>query len=245
MKITVVCEHNEGMNSEQSLKAYPEKMENCIANIFKNAGHEVTLIVLDKTSDGTAITDEILENTDVMCWWAHWHHNNVLDEVAFKVVSHVHRGMGFFAMHSGHHCKPFRYLMGTTGNLSWREDSERERVWVIDPAHPIAKGLDKNFVIEHEEMYGEQFDVPAPDELVFISWFAGGEVMRSGCVWKRGYGKVFFFRPGHETNPTYHQKEVQTVLLNAVEYIKGNRVEPYNAPHIKIAPEGANFKDRY
>ncbi len=239
MKLTLVCEHNEGMNSAEAVAAYPEKMEVYLADFYRKNGYDVTLITLDKDSDGSDLTDEILESTEVLVWWAHWHHGNIRDDVAFKVVARVNRGMGFCVLHSGHHCKPFKYLMGTTCNLSWREINERERLWTIDEAHPVVKGVGKGFVIPHEEMYGEQFDVPAPDELVFISWFQGGEVMRSGCVWKRGRGKVFFFRPGHETNPTYRQKEVQTVLVNAVEYLKpAEIVAPYDAPHIKVAPEG-------
>ena len=239
MKSTLVCEHNPTMDEENGKIAYPEGMGNYLLSFLKSNGYDTTLIVLNKESDGSDITDEILESTDVMLWWGHHYHNNIKDEIAEKVVLRVNRGMGYFAMHSGHHAKPFKRLLGTTCNLSWREINERERLWTIDEAHPIARGIGKSFVIPHEEMYGEQFDIPSPDELVFISWFQGGEVMRSGCVWKRGRGKVFFFRPGHETNPTYRQKEVQRIILNAIEYIKPDEVvAPYGAPKILPAPEG-------
>ncbi|MBE5732870.1 MAG: trehalose utilization protein ThuA [Clostridiales bacterium] len=214
-------------------------MDQYVYDFLCSKGYDVTWIKISPTDDGSALTDEILENTEVLLWWGHIYHNNILDSVAEKVVARVNRGMGFFAMHSGHHCKPFKRLIGTTGNLSWREIGERERVWVTDFGHSITKGLGDSFVIDHEEMYGEPFDIPNPDELVFISWFQGGEVMRSGCVWKRGRGKVFFFRPGHETLPTYKYESVQKVIVNAIEYLTPDEiVAPYGAPKIPVPPEG-------
>ncbi len=239
MKLTLVCEHNAWMDKEEFRDVYPERIENYLAGLYKGFGYDVTLIVLDRDSDGGELTDEILEETEVLVWWSHWYNKNLRDDVAFKVVSRVNRGMGFCVLHSAHHCKPFKYLMGTSCNLSWHEVNERERVWCIDKGHPIARGIGDSFVIPHEEMYGEPFDIPTPDESIFLSWFEGGEVMRSGCVWKRGRGKVFFFRPGHETNPTYRQSEVQRILENAAGYVApAEIVAPYDCPCIKNAPEG-------
>jgi trehalose utilization protein len=68
-------------------------------------------------------------------------------------------------------------------------------------------------------MYGEHFDIPQPDQLVFISWFQGGEVFRSGCCWHRGKGKIFYFRPGHETFPIYYNEQVQRVIYNGVRWL--------------------------
>ena len=138
--------------------------------------------------------------------------------------------MGFIALHSAHMSKPFLKLVGTTGTLKWR-DNDKERVWCCNPGHPIAEGIPEQFVIEPEEMYGEYFDIPQPDELVFISWFKGGEVFRSGVTFRRGHGKVFYFRPGHESNPTYHHEYVQKVITNAVRWAKPtSRVERMVAP---------------
>ena len=128
--------------------------------------------------------------------------------------------MGLIVLHSGHFSKIFKTLMGTTCDLKWREADEKERIWVVSPGHPIAEGIGEHIDIEREEMYGEHFDIPDPDELVFVSWFEGGEVFRSGCTYKRGRGKVFYFRPGHETYPTYYHKKVQKVIKNAVNWAK-------------------------
>lgn len=239
MRVTVVCEYNASMSEPEGVKAYPEGLGNYLKSVYESFGHETTLITYDDKRHAEELTSELLDNTDVLVWWGHWYHQHIPDETAAMVVDKVQKGMGFMVLHSGHHCKPFRRLMGTPCNLIWREMNERERVWVIDDTHPIANGLGTYFEIPHEEMYGERFDIPTPDELVFISWFQGGEVMRSGCVWKRGRGKVFFLRCGHETNPTYRQKEVQLVMKNAIEYLKPVvRIESYGSDHRPNAPEG-------
>ena len=164
-------------------------------------------------------------------------HDKVSDAVVQKVYERVLMGMGLIVLHSGHLSKIFTKLMGTSCLLKWREAGEKERLWVIEPSHPIAKGLEDHFELEHEEMYGEHFDIPAPDTLVFASWFKGGEVFRSGCCYNRGYGRVFYFRPGHESFPTYMDKNVQKVITNAVHWaapsstgrlsvLEGPNVEP-------------------
>ena len=232
-RVTLVTELRAGVNEKGINAAYPEGMDTCLCELLSSAGYEVTLIHTSPEHDGSALTDEILENTDVMVWFGHAFHHYVLDSVAERVVARVHRGMGFIALHSSHLAKPFRKLMGTTCHLSWREAGERERVWTVDPSHPIARGIDQSFVIEHEEMYGEPFDIPAPDELVFLGWFRGGEVMRSGCVWRRGRGKVFYFQPGHETLPVYKNESVRKVIVNAVEYVMPEKIfARYGCPNI-------------
>jgi trehalose utilization protein len=177
---------------------------------------EVRTATLDEPEHG--LTDDVLAQTDVLIWWGHMAHAEVSDEVVEKVQKRVLEGMGLIVLHSGHFSKIFRKLMGTTCSLKWREIGERQRLWVVDPGHPIAEGLDEYFEIPHCEMYGEFFDIPAPDELVFISWFQGGEVFRSGCCYHRGRGKVFYFCPGHETLPIYHQAEPLRVIANAVRW---------------------------
>jgi trehalose utilization protein len=164
------------------------------------------------------LTTEVLNSTDVLLWWGHLAHNEVADEIAANVQQRVLDGMGLIVLHSGHFSKVFRSLMGTSCDLKWRESDEKERVWVIEPGHPIAAGLDEFFEIPQAEMYGERFDIPRPDTTLFVSWFAGGEVFRSGCCFHRGQGKIFYFRPGHETLPIYHQPEVKRILANAVRW---------------------------
>jgi len=165
------------------------------------------------------LSQEVLDDTDVLIWWGHIKHADVDDAVVERVTQRVLNGMGFVALHSAHASKPFKVLMGTnTQLLRWREAGEKVRVWSITKNHPICRGLSENFVIPHDETYGEPFAIPEPDKLVFLSWFQGGEVFRSGACWLRGEGKVFYFQSGHETFPVYHQKEVQLIINNAVKW---------------------------
>ena len=177
--------------------------------------------------ENCGITDELLDNTDVLIWWAHARHNEVPDELAEKIKNRVLDGMGFIPLHSAHLCKPFKLLMGTVCRSKWRESGDKERIWVIEPSHPIADGLPEYIELPKEETYGERFEIPTPDELVFISWFSGGEVFRSGVCYKRGLGKIFYFRPGHESFPTYHKEEIGKILRNAVKWAApGNITKP-------------------
>lgn len=169
---------------------------------------------LDEPEHG--LTDEVLDNTDVLIWWGHIAHDEVDDAVVAKVHQRVLAGMGMVVLHSGHFSKIFKALMGTTCNLKWRNVGEKERLWVVDPSHPIAEGLDEYFELPQAEMYGEHFDIPEPDKLVLVSWFAGGEVFRSGCCFHRGRGKIFYFRPGDERYPIYQNDNVQRVIHNGV-----------------------------
>lgn len=240
MRVTLFTEYNASMDNDEAKASYPNGGMNPALEAFLKTENEVTTIIHSEGDDGSALTEEILKNTDVLVWWGHWYHGSVNDKVIDMVVDFVNRGMGFIALHSAHESKPFRRLVGTSGALSWREMGENERLWVIEHAHPITKGIDKYIDIPHEEMYGEPFSIPAPDELLFISWFRGGEVMRSGCVFNRGYGKIFFFRPGHETLPTYLIPEIQRVVLNAVGYVApvaGVLDAPIKSLWVKEPPE--------
>ncbi len=171
---------------------------------------------LDEPDQG--LPASVLDQTDVLTWWGHTAHHEVDDALVDRIQRRVLEGMGLIVLHSGHHSKIFRRLMGTACDLKWREAGERERLWVVDPSHPIAEGLGESFVIDHEEMYCEYFDIPAPDRVVFVSWFRGGEVFRSGCCFERGRGRIFYFRPGHETYPTYQLAEVRRVIANAARW---------------------------
>lgn len=214
--VTVWNEHRHEKVNEKIAAIYPQGIHGAIATGIAGEGVQVRTATLDQPEHG--LTGDVLNETDVLIWWGHRAHGEVSDEIVARVHQRVLQGMGLIVLHSGHFSKIFKKLMGTSCDLKWREQGDKERIWVIDPAHPIAEGLGQYFEIEHEEMYGEHFDIPAPDELVFISWFEGGEVFRSGCTYHRGNGKVFYFRPGHETFPTYHNKDVLRVISNAVRW---------------------------
>ncbi len=215
-RITVWNEFRHEKKNPKVKAIYPEGIHTAIATFLREDGFDVKTATLDEPEHG--LGGDVLANTDVLFWWGHMAHGEVSDDVVAKVHERVLAGMGLIVLHSGHFSKIFQRLMGTTCNLSWRDSGEKERIWVVAPHHPIAEGLENNFVVPKAEMYGEPFDIPAPDELVFVSWFEGGEVFRSGACFYRGQGKVFYFRPGHETFPLYHQREVQTVLKNAARW---------------------------
>jgi trehalose utilization protein len=212
-RVTVWNEGRHEKTHENVRAVYPDGIHTVIAHALTEKGLNVRTATLDEPEHG--LTVEVLENTDVLFWWGHMAHHVVQDEIVERVYQRVMGGMGLIVLHSGHFSKIFRKLMGTSCNLKWRDIGEKERMWVVNPSHPITAGLGETIELEHEEMYGELFDIPTPDELIFISWFAGGDVFRSGCCFNRGMGKVFYFRPGHETVPTYYNPEVQQVLYNA------------------------------
>ena len=218
MKVTVWNENRHEQTNEKVREVYPEGIHGAIASFLKEDNLEVRTATLDEPEHG--LTEEVLNSTDVLLWWGHVAHDDVSDEIVTRVKNRVLDGMGLIVLHSGHFSKIFKTLMGTTCDLKWREADEKERIWVVSPGHPIAEGIGEHIDIEREEMYGEHFDIPDPDELVFVSWFEGGEVFRSGCTYKRGKGKVFYFRPGHETYPTYYNEKVQKVISNAVKWAK-------------------------
>ncbi|MGG7518119.1 ThuA domain-containing protein [Allorhizobium undicola] len=196
---------------------YPDGMHTVIAEALNRDPDILTeTATLQEAEHGLSV--QRLASTDVLVWWGHKAHGAVSDEVVERVCARVHEGMGLIVLHSGHFAKVFKRLMGTPCSLKWREAGERERLWTVNPGHPIARGIPENFVLENEEMYGEFFAVPEPLETVFISWFAGGEVFRSGLTWRRGAGNIFYFRPGHETYPTYHDATVMRVIANAVKW---------------------------
>jgi trehalose utilization protein len=219
IRITVWGENVHEKRHAAVAKIYPNGMHETIAEGLREVtGLEVRTATLQEPEHG--LTEAVLSETDVLFWWGHCAHGEVADKIVDRVQARVLEGMGLVVLHSGHYSKIFKRLLGTTCSLTWREAGERERIWVCNPGHPIARGLDRSFEIPNEEMYGEPFGIPTPDEMIFLSWFEGGEAFRSGCTWKRGNGKIFYFRPGHETYPTYHQKEVRLVLQNAAQWAR-------------------------
>lgn len=237
IRVTVWGENVHEQKNKIVSDIYPTGMHNCIADALNtNEGVEATSVTLQDAEHG--LTVEKLAQTDVLIWWGHAAHGDVEDHIVERVCDAVWGGMGIIFLHSAHFAKPFKRLMGAPCNLSWREAGERERLWVTSRNHPIAAGLSDYFELEHEEMYGEPFGVPEPLETVFISWFQGGEVFRSGLTYKRGAGNVFYFRPGHETYPTYHNADVQRVIANGVKwaYNPATRViDPNDAPNRPVA----------
>lgn len=202
---------------------YPNGIHAVIADALRHHNiSNVRTVTLDDPAQG--LPPEILDNTDVLIWWGHKHHDEVADELVARVHDRILAGMGFVALHSAHYSKIFRRLMGTPCTLKWRDSGEPERLWLVAPGHPVAAGIPDHFELPLEEMYGEPFEAPAPEELVFVSWFKGGEVFRSGGSWRRGRGRIFYFRPGHETFPTYHDANVQRVIANAVRYVAPHEV---------------------
>ena len=196
---------------------YPNGMHQTIADSLSKTGLiNATTATLQEPEHG--LTQARLDKTDVLLWWGHAAHGDVDEAVVDRVIQAVWSGMGLIVLHSGHFSKVFKRLMGTPCNLTWREAGERERLWVTSVNHPIVQGLPQSFELEHEEMYGEPFGIPEPLETVLIGWFQGGEVFRSGVTYKRGAGSIFYFQPGHETYPTYHDPNIQNVLRNAVEW---------------------------
>ena len=217
IRVTVWSEFRHEKKTPKVAALYPTGMHRAIADAL---GHHADLVVRTATLDEPehGLTVEALEQTDVLVWWGHMAHHEVADEIVARVRARVLEGMGLIVLHSGHYSKIFKSLMGDTCSLTWREATDKERLWVVCPSHPIARGLGAYFELPAEEMYGEPFGIPTPDELIFISWFTGGEVFRSGATWRRGHGKIFYFRPGHETYPTYHHPQVQQVIANGVRW---------------------------
>lgn len=219
LSVTVWNEFRHEKKNPRVAELYPDGMHETIAGFLRaEPGITARTATLDEPEHG--LTEEVLASTDVLIWWGHIAHKEVSDEIVTRVQKRVLEGMGLIVLHSGHFAKIFGRLLGTNCTLKWRESTDKERIWNVMPSHPIAKGIGDHFVIPREEMYGEPFAIPSPDELVFISWFTGGEVFRSGCTWYRGHGRVFYFRPGHETYPTYHQKEVRQIIINAVHWAR-------------------------
>lgn len=231
IKVTVWNEFYHERSEESVRAVYPDGIHNTIAGFLKSDNISVRTATLDQPECG--LTQEVLDDTDVLIWWGHMKHGDVPDDVANRVADSVRKGMGMIFLHSAHHSKPFKLLMGTTCNLCWREDGDFERIWVTDPAHPIAKGLGRYFELPHEETYAEPFDIPAPDRLVFTGWYEGGEVFRSGCCYIRGNGRIFYFQPGHETFPTFHNETVQHIIRNAVEWANPvHRIDELTCPMV-------------
>jgi trehalose utilization protein len=220
LRVTIWNEFIHEQTHEAVRAIYPDGIHATLAaGLSRQLGEAVAIRTATLKEPNHGIADDVLDQTDVLLWWGHQAHDQVSDDRVDAVQRRVLEGMGLIALHSAHASKVFRRLMGTGCMLRWREAAEKERLWITAPGHPITEGLaGEYFELPETEMYGEYFDIPQPDELIFISWFAGGEVFRSGCTFRRGRGKIFYFRPGHETYPIYHHETVQLVIANAVRW---------------------------
>lgn len=211
-----VHERSEGAFGDLVRGIYPDGIHNAIREGIASDDFDVSAVSLDMPSQG--LPDDLLAKTDVLFWWGHIAHDKVDDALVDRIQRRVFEGMGLVVLHSGHYAKIFKRLLGTPCSLRWRELGERERVWVVDRAHPIAQGLPESFSIPHTEMYGEPFMIPPEAHVVFMSWYEGGNVLRSGVTFERGAGKVFYFAPGHESFPIYRQPEILKILANAARW---------------------------
>ncbi len=239
IRVTVWGENVHERKHAAVAKVYPKGMHTCIADALNQDARLIArTATLEQPEHG--LTEAVLDQTDVLFWWGHMAHGEVSDAIVERVQTRVLQGMGLIVLHSGHFAKIFKRLLGTSCALQWREVGERERLWVCNPGHPIVKGLPRSITIPNEEMYGEPFGIPNPDEVVLISWFEGGEVFRSGVTFTRGSGRIFYFRPGHETYPTYHIPEIQQILRNAAAWAANEGArwsDVHNAPNAKHPPE--------
>lgn len=236
IRVTIYNENVHETRDEPVKKIYPDGMHKTIAKMIGDK-YDYKFATLDMPEHG--LTTDVLANTDVLLWWGHAAHAKVEDAVVDRVQQRVLDGMGLICLHAAHYSKIFKRMMGTGCGLRWREAKEKERLWVVEPHHPIAKGLPQYFELQEEEMYGERFDIPEPDKVIFISWFEGGEVFRSGVTYTRGQGKMFYFRPGHETHPTYHDATICKVIDNAIAWAKYEGADDVMkaAPNAKVPLE--------
>ncbi len=231
IRVTVWNEFFHEQTLDEIRKVYPLGIHECIRNFLeKNDDISVRCATLEMPDCG--LSDDVLDNTDVLIWWGHARHDDVPDEIANKVKEHVLNGMGFIALHSAHYSKPMKLLMGTTMSLKWCH-GDYERLICTCPSHPIANGVDMNIELGQEEMYGEYFDIPKPDDVIFTGWYKSGNVFRSGCTFTRGWGKIFYFQPGHEEYPIYYNEQIQRIITNAVRFTApvNRRDNNYDAIH--------------
>lgn len=218
IRVTVWNEYIHERELPEIARVYPNGIHETIgAFLSKEEDVFVRYATLDMPEQG--VSEEVLSDTDVLIWWGHAAHEQLTDENARRVAEHVQRGMGFIALHSAHFCKPLRMLLGTTMTLKWKH-GDKEKLFTVSPFHPIAEGIPEAFELEQEELYGEYFDIPKPDDVIFEGWFAGGAVFRSGVTFARGNGKIFYFQPGHEEYPVYYNPIIQKIIVNAVRWAR-------------------------
>jgi len=230
-----VHEQADSPAGEYIRKIYPSGIHRYLAEHLAADDLEITPVSLDQPAQG--LPNELLDRTDVLVWWGHCAHAAVEDALVDRIQKRILEGMGLIVLHSGHLSKIFRRMTGTACRLRWREVGEKERLWVVSPSHPIAQGVPETFVIPNHEMYGEPFDIPPDGRVVFMSWFEGGNVFRSGVAFERDRGRIFYFSPGHETFPVYHDPVIRKIIGNAIRWAAPNGYVPDRVTHQPEAPE--------
>ena len=246
IRVTIWNEFWHERNEDEVKQIYPDGIHEHLKKVLQEDDFEIKTAYLDK-DDEHGLSEEVLENTDVLMWWGHCQHHEVKDEIVQRVYDRVlFGGMGLIAMHSAHDSKIFKKLMGSPCSLHWRAWNEKARVWTVAPNHPIAKGIPLQFDLDAEEMYGEYFQIPQPDDIVFISWFEGGNVFRGGVTFTRGAGKIFYFHPGHEFCPSFHNKNVIQIHKNAIRWAAPVEHKQFDGNHFKSPLEsGVENKDNF
>lgn len=228
---------------DEVLAVHPHGIHNTVKEIIEEMGGDVTVRTATQQEEDMGLSDEVLDNTDVLIWWSHIGHDGVPDELVARIQHRVLAGMGLILLHSSHYSKLLKTIVGTTGDLRWRDDTY-ERIFCINPSHPIAEGIPEHFELGIEECYAEPFDLAKPDDIVFLSWFDIGEVFRSGCTWTRGYGKIFYFQPGHETNTSYFNPHVRKIIQNGCKWVAPTKYKTlFAAPHIDETLEEIRAKN--
>ncbi len=218
IRVTIWNEFWHEKTDEKVRSIYPDGIHMCLKQQLSCDDFQITTATLEQDEEH-GLSQELLNNTDVLLWWGHCRHGAVKDEIVDRVVRRVHEGMGFVPLHSAHGSKPFGKLMGTPCNLLWRYlPDECAHIWTVAPSHPIAQGIPMEFKLDNEEMYGEYFNIPKPDDLIFITWYKGGNVFRGGCTFTRGAGKIFYFHPGHETCRSFYNPNVIAVIKNGIRW---------------------------
>ena len=228
IKVTIWNEFCHEKTNEEVHEKFPDGMHEHLKRMLACDDFEIRTAWLEKDEEH-GLSEDVLNDTDVLLWWGHARHGDVRDDVVARVVEHVRNGMGFIALHSAHHSKPFRALMGTSCSLQWNSIDQRAHVWTVKPTHPIAQGVPLEFTLDVEEMYGEYFDIPDPDDLIFVTWYQDGHVFRGGCTFTRSAGKIFYFHPGHETGNSFFNPNVIRVIKNAIYWAKPIEKKNYRA----------------
>lgn len=230
LRVTVWCEGLDPIQEPKAVACYPDDINGCIG-AFLAKSEDMTVALHSQKEPENGLSQRILDETDVLVWWSHLYDNELSQEASDRVVEAVLNGMGLLLLHSSGGSKPSRALLGRNSNGGkYREVGELERVWIANRSHAIMEGLEREYIeVPQSEMYGEPYGLATPDDLLFISWFEGGEVLRSGVTWHKGLGKIFFFTPGHEEFPTYHIPEIQKVITNGVRWLR-----PVNSPQLSF-----------
>ena len=243
VRVLIWNEYRHEQRHQDIHEIYPDGMHGCIRDFLKtNEDMEIRTTTqfnddLYKPDENAGLSDELLAETDVLIWWGHAYHKDVPDAWVEKIVARVNEGMGFIALHSTHHSKVFKALMGTRCNLRWRLSEDHERLWNIAPNHPVMKGIPEYFELDAEETYGERFDIPSPDEILMLGWYSGGEVFRSVCTFTRGVGRILYIQPGHETYPTFKNLYIQKLITNGVYWAAPTQSVNLHTLHAEISPE--------